>query len=111
MNRHFPQKMKSIQANDPKSITYYFQTDPLRFIVQRANQITALEKMLVNFLPSEVIPYCQVMNISHQTLTLQLDNAVWATRVRYLVPNLIEAFSQQKMPIASIQCRVKPWWL
>ena len=97
-----------MQTDDPKSITHCFKTGSLKFIVQKANRITALEKVLENFLPSEILPYCQVMNISHKTLILQLDNAAWATRVRYLIPNLIEAFSQQKMPITSIQCRVRP---
>lgn len=96
-----------MQTDNPKSVTHCFKIGPLKFIVQKANQITALEKVLENFLPSEIIPYCQVMNISHQTLILRLDNAALATRVRYLIPNLIEAFSHQKMSITSIQCRVR----
>ena len=97
-----------MQTDAPKSITHCLQTGPLGFIVQKANQIAALEKMLQDLLPPEIIPYCQVMNILHQTLILQLDNAAWATRARYLIPNLIDAFSQQKMPITSIQCRIRP---
>lgn len=100
--------MKSTQTDDPKSIIHYFKTGSLKFIVQKANQITTLKKILENLLPSEIIPYCQVMNISYKTLILRLDNAAWATRVRYLIPNLIEAFSQRKMHITSIQCRVRP---
>lgn len=100
--------MKLAQTDDPKSVTRCFQTGSLKLIIQKANQIAALGKILENLLPSEIIPYCKVMNISHQTLILQLDNAAQATRVRYLIPNLIEAFFQQKMPITSIQCRLKP---
>lgn len=97
-----------MQTDNPKSITYCFKTGSLKFFFQKANQIIVLGKILENLLPSEIIPYCQVMNVSRQTLILQLDNATWAMRVRYLTPNLIEAFSQQKMSITSIQCRVRP---
>ena len=97
-----------MQIDDPKSIAHYLKTGSLGLIVQKAKQITAIDKMLESFLPSEMVPYCQVMNVSHKTLILRLDNAAWATRVRYLIPNLIETFSQKNMPITSVQCRVRP---
>lgn len=94
--------------DDPKSIGHCLQGNPLKSIVEKANQITALDKALYHLLPPEVASHCQVMNITNKTLILQADSAAWATRVRYLIPSLLAAFSQQKLPVTLIQCRVRP---
>ncbi|WP_304985941.1 DUF721 domain-containing protein [Coxiella-like endosymbiont] len=97
-----------MQASDAKSIKQCFQTNSLKLIVQKAQQMLVVERFLNQILPLEIVPHCRIMNLSKGTLTLQLESPVWATRVRYLVPHLLEQLAQQNLAIQRIQCRVRP---
>ena len=99
-----------MQPSNPKSIKQCFQTSSLRLIVQKAQQILAVERFLNQIMSSEIPSHCRIINLSHGTLTLQLESSVWATRVRYLVPHLLEQFAQQDLGIQKIKrikCRVR----
>ena len=101
--------MQPMPPNDPKQVNHCFQTAPLSAIVKKAYQIAAFEKQLSSFfIPEKIIPHCRVMNITGKTLILQLDSGTFATRVRYLIPDLLKAFERQKVPITTVQCRVRP---
>lgn len=97
-----------MQSSDPKSIKQCFQTSSLKLIVQKAKKILSIERFLNQILPPEIAPHYRIMNLSQETLILQLENAAWATRVRYLVPYLLEQFAQEDLGIYRIQCRVRP---
>ncbi|WP_039669605.1 DciA family protein [Coxiella burnetii] len=104
----FFNKMNQIPPDDPKRISHCFQSGTLRTIAQKANQIATLEKLLARFLPQELVPHCHVMNITGNTLILQLDSGAVAMRVRYLTPSLLEQLAQQEVQLAAIQCHVRP---
>ena len=100
--------MKENFLSDPKSIEQCFQTSSLKLIVQKAKKILTVEKFLNQIMPPEIPPHCQIMNLSQRTLILKLENSAWATRVRYLVPHLLEQFAQKDFGIQKIKCRVRP---
>ena len=104
----FFNKMKQIAPNNPKRVSYCLQTASLSTIVKKAHQIAAFEKQLSSFIPEKIIPHCRVMNIAGKTLILQLDSGTFSTRIRYLIPDLLEAFERQKVPITTILCRIRP---
>ena len=97
------------KSSDPKSIKQCFQTSSLKLIMQKAQQILAVKRLLNHILPQEIIPYYRIMNLSQETLILQLENAAWATRVRYLIPHLLKQFSQKGIVgIHRVQCQIRP---
>ena len=104
----FFNKMKQIAPNNPKRVSHCLQTASLSTIVKKANQIAAFEKQLSRFIPKKIIPYCRVMNISGKTLILQLNSGTFSTRIRYLIPDLLKSFERQKVPITTVQCRIRP---
>ncbi|QHG92416.1 DUF721 domain-containing protein [Coxiella endosymbiont of Amblyomma sculptum] len=105
----FPNLFMSIRTHNPKSINQCFQSKLLRPLIQKAQEIRTVEKFLNQILPSEIVPHCRIINLSQETLILQLEKATWATRIYYLIPNLLERFSQQKFNrIRKIRCRVRP---
>ena len=97
-----------MKTSDPKSIKQCFQTGSLKLIIQKVQQLLIVERFLNHILPQEIAPYCRIMNLSKETLILQLENAVWATRVHYLTPYLLEQFAQKDLGIYRIQCRIQP---
>ena len=42
-------------------------------------------------LPQDLASECRVANVRDQVLTVHINNAAWATRLRFLVPGLIES--------------------
>jgi len=42
-------------------------------------------------LPHDLASECRVANVRDQVLTVHINNAAWATRLRFLVPGLIES--------------------
>lgn len=68
------------------------------------------DEVLHSLLPDELAPHCHTVNIISNTIVIETDSAVWATRLRYLAPELIKIL-QQNSPFAhltEIQCRVRP---
>lgn len=100
--------MKENFLSGPKSIEQCFQTSSLKFIIQKAKKILAVEKFLNQIMPPEVPPHYQIMNLSQRTLILTLESSALATRVRYLVPHLLEQFAKRNLGIHRIECRVRP---
>ncbi|WP_264435849.1 DciA family protein [Coxiella endosymbiont of Dermacentor marginatus] len=97
-----------MQPSDPKPIKQCLQAGSLKLIVRKAKRILSVGKFLNQILPPEITPHYRIMNLSQETLILQLENAAWATRMRYLVPYLLEQFAQEDLGIYRIQCRVRP---
>ncbi|MFV9988714.1 MAG: DciA family protein [Coxiella endosymbiont of Dermacentor nuttalli] len=97
-----------MQPSDPKPIKQCLQASSLRLIIRKAKRILSVERFLNQILPPEITPHYRIMNLSQETLILQLENAAWATRVRYLVPCLLRQFAQEDLRIYRIQCRVRP---
>ena len=46
------------------------------------------------FLPKELGSQCQVANVRDHVLTVHLSNAAWATRFRFLIPELTPRLNQ-----------------
>lgn len=94
--------------SEPKSIIFCLKSPSLKAIVEKANRIAILKKLLNEILPKELSSRCHVTNISNGTLLLQLDSAAFSVRVRYLIPTLLEQLNQKKMRVTTIRCCTRP---
>ncbi len=45
-------------------------------------------------LPQDLASQCRVANVRDRSLTVHIDNAAWATRLRFLIPELIESLGR-----------------
>ncbi len=95
----------------PKSLNEIINSnDELTRLYQHIEFLSSLDKTLQEFLPANLKSHCTVANLSNQTLVLHSDAAVWATRLRYLTPeilNFMRTHCNQKS-LKTIRIRVNP---
>lgn len=98
------------KQRDPKPLEELLASSPLQYLVTKARQITTTDEALHRILPHELAPHCRTMNITANIIVIAVDSAVWATRLRYLAPELLKTLQQnsQLKHVTEIQCRVRP---
>ena len=81
----------------------------LQQIVQKTQQLQELNRKILNHLEEDVKAHCRVANLDNGVLTLSTDSAAWSTRIRYIVPELLNTLrNKEKMyGLCSIKCVVK----
>lgn len=57
-------------------------------ICQRSVQLEELSNKVLQLLPPELIPWCQVGSFNKGCLVLTTTSAAWASQLRYAVPEL-----------------------
>ncbi len=57
-------------------------------ICQKSMQIEELNNKLMGLLPPTLQPYCHVGSFTNGCLTLVVMDAIWASQLRYLLPEL-----------------------
>jgi len=58
-------------------------------LIRRAKQLNVLNLWLQHRLPEGIRQHARIVNLTGDTLVLAADNAVWASRLRCLVPDLL----------------------
>ncbi len=95
---------------DPKPLEDLLERSPLKYLVMKARQILAADETLYRLLPAELASHCRTMNVTTSTVIIEVDSAVWGTRLRYIVPELLEELQQDPRfnQVTDIYCRVRP---
>lgn len=93
--------MRQLIAN-PSSILYR--------LLQHSQTLEQLDKWLQASLPIPLQQHCYIANLRNNTLVVHTDSSLWATRLRYLIPELLYRWQQEKsMPtIDKIEIRIRP---
>jgi hypothetical protein len=76
-------------------------------LLARAFDRDAWTAQLRAFLPSELRSACQVANVRDHLLTVHILNAAWATRFRFLIPDLLPRINRLADFAAVREIRVK----
>ena len=63
--------------------------DDLAILVTRTRQLKRLTAVFRSHITNDLAPHCYLSNIEDSELTVYVDSAAWATRVRFQVPQLI----------------------
>lgn len=90
MNTRYPQE----NSKDPALVKDCLQQGALKQIVQKARLLMALNEKLLEALEPDIRAHCQVMNIEGTTLSIGVNNAAWATRLRYQSKDLLKHLKQ-----------------
>jgi len=93
--------MRQLIAN-PSSILYR--------LLQHSQTLEQLDNRLQASLPIPLQQHCYIANLRNNTLVVHTDSSLWATRLRYLTPELLYRWQQEKsMPtIDKIEIRIRP---
>ncbi len=59
-------------------------------LVSRARELQSIEGLVRSWLPPMIAPHVKVATLRDDTLVLSVKSAVWATRLRFECPNLVE---------------------
>lgn len=98
------------EAGDPQPLGRLLTANPLKHLVIKAQRIRAINEVLQHALPSDLAPHCRTMSLKADTLTIEVDSSAWATRLRYLIPDLkyqLRDFTATA-DVESVHCRVRP---
>lgn len=57
-------------------------------IYQQSIKLESLSALLADFLPKELVPYCSAGSFKQGCLTLLVTDPVWASQLRYFLPEL-----------------------
>ena len=83
---------------------------PVEQAIQRGRKLGQLSRFIQKLLVPELAAHCQLLNLRQGVLIMSCDSTVWATRLRYQVPALLESLRQQDSlrDLVDIQIRVNP---
>jgi hypothetical protein len=79
-------------------------------LLQHSETIKQLNKIFKTSLSAPLSQHCYVANLRDKTLVVHTDTSLWATRLRYMTPELLEKWQQDiSIPtIDQIEVRVCP---
>ncbi len=81
-----------------------------RALFDHLETLLQLRSSLPGYLETPLREHCNVANYRGGILTLRADSAVWATRLRYSIPEILESIRKNPMPVnvRSIRVLVSP---
>lgn len=78
----------------------------LQQLWEKNHQVQQVNQTLPNILPEPLLQHCRVVNVREQIAVIYTDSAAWATRLRYLVPQILQVWQQHSFTITKIEIRV-----
>lgn len=105
------QTSQDIQENQPQRLwEHVLGSANFGQILAKAKALVHLQKQFQQALGSELSDQCQIAEFQAGCLTLQVNNASWATRIRYSATQFVETL--RKYPefshLKTIHCQVRP---
>ena len=77
--------------------------DDLAILVTRTRQLKRLTGSFRQQLDSDLAPHCYISNVDGANLTVFVDSAAWATRLRFQAPNLIPQLRRSNPVFAKLE--------
>jgi len=82
----------------------------LNSLVQHCQTLKQLNKIFQASLSAPLNQHCHVANLRETTLVIHSDSSLWATRLRYMTPELLQQWQEeQKIPVIDkVEVKVRP---
>jgi hypothetical protein len=77
--------------------------DDLGILVTRTRQLKRWTSIFRTHTDTDLAPHCFISNIEDSTLTIYVDSAAWATRLRFQVPQLIPVLRASNPVFAKLE--------
>lgn len=90
--------LKPAPQSSPLRITGEYlrrQRGGLAKLVAQTRELASLNRILLAYLPSHLHEHASVARLDAEAWVVQTDSSAWATRLRYLLPNLRQPLSEQ----------------
>lgn len=99
------------KQHTPKSLSNLFNksTGNLARIAEKSQYLNALNHHLVETVGATIAQNCRVSNYHQGILTIETINSAFATRLNFMLPQILQNFRQNVLPeMASIKIKVVP---
>ncbi|MEE9451303.1 MAG: DciA family protein [Gammaproteobacteria bacterium] len=85
------------------------QNNQLQSIISKSKRLACLDQQVKKNLLADLAPHCTVANLQAGHLVIAVDSAVWATHLRYQIPELLQKLrtDEQVPQLITIRCYVK----
>ena len=94
-------------ARSPKSVRHLLKDKPtLKFLEIEIRAQMALLQQVRAFLPGDLQERCRAARIRDQQLILHTESPVWATRLRYLTPQLLGLLRREHPGLTGITVKI-----
>lgn len=68
----------------------YKESGSLQRSLEHSRRLKQLDYGIRSLLPADLANHCQTANLRNNSVIMQADSTVWATRLRYQVPELLK---------------------
>ncbi len=94
-------------SKKPKPVAKLLQTQPQLAVLDRAiRERQALLGQIRELLPTEIAPHCTSVGQDKGSIHLLCDSPIWASRLRYMVPQLLSELRRRHPGLANIKVQV-----
>lgn len=78
-----------------KSVYDFVTHSPLSSLLEQLESMRILKEEVQKVLPPELREHCMLANYKNNYITISASTAVWATRLKYIAPELLKALKQK----------------
>ena len=95
--------------NQPLKINKLLGAGVLAGLLARSRELRKMDVLLAELLPAPLNAHCRILSIKNTILVLAADSPVWAARLRFQAPQLVQQLTQHLSgKRRTIQVRVRP---
>lgn len=59
-------------------------------LIEKAEELIKIEQVVQTYFDPDLTQHCHVANLRNDCLIIAIDNAAWATQLRFMIPRLLE---------------------
>lgn len=92
-----------MKSSRPIGKVFKDASDELATLITRTKQLKRFTSQLRRHLDAELAPHCYIGNLEKSSLTIMVDSAAWATKLRFVAPTLIAPLRQESPVFSEIK--------
>lgn len=96
-------RQNNSNIRDPKPISKLLSDHPLSGLISKAKKIVMLNQIFMQIVPIDMASHCQIINYDNDSIIVEVENAAFATRLRYSERLLIEQLRRYPL-IGNLKC-------
>lgn len=102
--------MQTDITTDPKPVSTVLKQGRLQFILNQTNKIKTANEIFPRLIGKKLATHCFIMNINNDTLVFAVDNAAWATQLRFKEAELLKNLRSHPLlnSIKKIAIKIRP---
>ena len=88
-------------------INAILKNSALSKMAEKAKELTSIQKIWNEIVPSQLEQFTHAGNIEHKRLTVHVENGAIAAKIKLLLPSLISKLQKQGVEVTSIRVQIE----